>query len=86
VGQQMAAGTAAGVESGGGEVAEASAKMAGGGVSGAKAVANDSAAPSASGRTFNFYGCDFGAATEETVRRMMHHVLETESLDAAVPA
>jgi hypothetical protein len=86
VGQQMAAGTAQGVEQGGGDVAEASTKMAGGGVSGAKAVANDNAAPSA-GRSVVFTGCNFyGTQTEADIRKMVFAAFETESLDAAVPA
>jgi hypothetical protein len=86
VGEQMAAGTAAGVDAGAGDVAEASAKMAGGGVSGAKGAANDNGGATA-GRSVSFSGCNFyGTQTEADIRKMVYAALETDSLDAAVPA
>jgi hypothetical protein len=87
IGYQMAAGAAEGVDAGAGEVADSATKMASGGAKAAASAANDNAGSgSSAGKTFNFYNCDFGGATEETIRRWMHNVLETDSLDAAVPA
>jgi phage-related protein len=86
VGYPMGTGTAGGLDKSRAEVSEAAEGMAAAGVSGAKAGASATEAPSSSsGRAINFINCTFGGdLNESTVRKMVHVVLEAETNAMAV--
>jgi hypothetical protein len=52
---------------------------------GGRGAATGQSATAAAGPTFQFYNCDFGQATEDSVRAMMHRAFEAESMGAALP-
>jgi len=85
VGYPMGTGTAAGIDKSRAEVSEAAEGMAAAGVSGAKAGASATAAPSSSGNNFYFTNCTFGGDfNESSARKMFHMILDGEANAAAV--
>jgi hypothetical protein len=87
VGYPMGTGTAGGIDKSRTEVSEAAEGMAAAGVTGAKAGASATAAPSAAGNNFYFTNCTFGGDfNESAARKMFHMILDGETNAAAVAA
>lgn len=88
IGEPMGQGVAEGQDRAAPEVAEAARASTAGAVQaaepGAAATQASGGAP-ASGPVFNFNNCDFGAATEDSIRAMMHRAFEAETMGAALP-